>query len=58
MPHPASTIFEVKGLSCRPCSKIGYDRCPKKHFHCILKQPLNDITDQAVRLFQKYRYQL
>lgn len=28
-------IVEVKGLSCRPCSKIGFDSCPKKHFHCI-----------------------
>ncbi len=28
-------IFEVKGLSCRPCSKIGYSRCPKGHFRCM-----------------------
>ena len=28
-------IVEVKGLSCRPCSKIGFDSCPKKHFNCI-----------------------
>ncbi|WP_127130292.1 glycosyltransferase family 9 protein [Pseudoflavitalea rhizosphaerae] len=28
-------IMEVKGLSCRPCSKIGYDKCPKKHFKCM-----------------------
>jgi ADP-heptose:LPS heptosyltransferase len=30
-----STIVEVKGLSCRPCSKLGYDRCPKEHFRCM-----------------------
>lgn len=30
-----SIIMEVKGLSCRPCSKIGYDQCPKKHFKCM-----------------------
>jgi ADP-heptose:LPS heptosyltransferase len=30
-----SVIIEVKGLSCRPCSKLGYDRCPKKHFRCM-----------------------
>jgi ADP-heptose:LPS heptosyltransferase len=30
-----SMIAEVKGLSCRPCSKIGYDRCPKGHFRCM-----------------------
>lgn len=30
-----SVIFEVKGLKCRPCSKIGYKKCPKKHFKCM-----------------------
>ena len=29
------TIHEVAGLSCRPCSKIGYQECPKKHFNCM-----------------------
>ncbi len=32
---PHSTIVEVKGLSCRPCSKIGYDACPRGHFKCM-----------------------
>lgn len=27
--------IEVKGLPCRPCSKIGYRQCPKKHFKCM-----------------------
>jgi ADP-heptose:LPS heptosyltransferase len=31
----SSRIMEVKGLSCRPCSKIGYDKCPKGHFRCM-----------------------
>lgn len=30
-----STIVEVKGLHCRPCSKLGYSACPKKHFNCM-----------------------
>lgn len=30
-----NTSVEVKGLSCRPCSKIGYDKCPKGHFRCM-----------------------
>jgi len=34
-PGPNSHIIEVKGLSCRPCSKIGYSACPKKHFKCM-----------------------
>jgi len=28
-------IVEVKNLKCRPCSKIGFNQCPKKHFNCI-----------------------
>jgi len=28
-------VLENKGLSCRPCSKIGYDRCPLHHFKCM-----------------------
>ena len=30
-----SKIIEIAGLSCRPCSKIGYSKCPKKHFRCM-----------------------
>lgn len=33
-----SEIFEVTGLSCRPCSKIGFDKCPKGHFKCMNQQ--------------------
>lgn len=28
-------ILEVRPLSCRPCSKIGYDKCPRGHFKCM-----------------------
>ena len=30
-----SSIIEVKGLRCRPCSKLGYRRCPAGHFRCM-----------------------
>jgi ADP-heptose:LPS heptosyltransferase len=30
-----SKIIEVKNLRCRPCSKIGYAKCPKGHFKCM-----------------------
>lgn len=30
-----SKMIEVQDLSCRPCSKIGYDKCPKGHFKCM-----------------------
>lgn len=29
------SIFENNKLNCRPCSKIGYDKCPKGHFKCM-----------------------
>ena len=28
--------LQVDGLSCRPCSKLGYDHCPKGHFRCMM----------------------
>jgi len=30
--------FQVEDLSCRPCSKIGHDQCPKRHFKCMRNQ--------------------
>jgi ADP-heptose:LPS heptosyltransferase len=46
--HPErAMIAEVPHLSCRPCSKIGHDRCPKGHFHCMEKQDLRRIAEQA-----------
>ena len=29
------TILENNRLDCRPCSKIGYPKCPKGHFRCM-----------------------
>ena len=36
LPDKRSKIVEVKNLSCRPCSKIGYNKCPKGHFKCMM----------------------
>ncbi|MGF1638213.1 MAG: glycosyltransferase family 9 protein [Cyclobacteriaceae bacterium] len=33
------TVFENNKIGCRPCSKIGFDKCPKGHFKCM-----NDIV--------------
>jgi len=30
-------IFENNKIKCRPCSKIGFDKCPKGHFDCMNK---------------------
>lgn len=29
------TVLENSKLDCRPCSKIGFDKCPKGHFKCM-----------------------
>lgn len=42
-----SEIFEVKGLKCRPCSKIGFNDCPKKHFRCMQEQAYDEIIEKA-----------
>lgn len=42
--------FEVDNLSCKPCSKIGYKRCPKKHFKCMQQQDINNIAQTAMKL--------
>ncbi len=29
---------ELQELNCRPCSKLGYSKCPKTHFKCMMDQ--------------------
>lgn len=43
-----STIIENKSLSCRPCSKIGYHECPKKHFKCMNEINVEKISTSIV----------
>jgi ADP-heptose:LPS heptosyltransferase len=31
----SSKIIETVDLGCRPCSKLGFEKCPKKHFNCM-----------------------
>ena len=50
-PGSGSIQFEVEGLACRPCSKIGYKQCPKKHFKCMMDQDLTGVAKAANRLF-------
>ena len=44
--------FEINGLRCRPCSKIGYAKCPKGHFKCM-KQISMDAVAETARQFLK-----
>ncbi len=45
--------IEVLKLNCRPCSKIGYAKCPKQHFNCMNEIDIPSIlklvnTDETI----------
>jgi ADP-heptose:LPS heptosyltransferase len=44
LPNSNNNIVEIKNLKCRPCSKLGYSKCPKGHFKCM-----NEIDFSFVR---------
>ncbi len=46
------TGFE-QTMACRPCSKIGFDACPKGHFGCMRNQPLDEIAAKAEEYWNK-----
>ena len=40
-----STVFNHEvDLKCRPCSKLGYNECPKGHFNCMNLQNVDEIV--------------
>jgi ADP-heptose:LPS heptosyltransferase len=41
--NPENIMLQVNGLRCRPCSKLGYSKCPQGHFKCMLNQDLSLI---------------
>jgi ADP-heptose:LPS heptosyltransferase len=44
-------VFENRNLRCRPCSKIGYDKCPKGHFKCMMDldyEKLSGVVKQSL----------
>lgn len=36
-------VIENNNLRCRPCSKIGFDKCPKGHFNCMNELSTSEI---------------
>jgi hypothetical protein len=51
MPGVGSEILENKGITCRPCSKLGYQKCPMKHFKCMMDLPEHKIIGWTNREF-------
>jgi ADP-heptose:LPS heptosyltransferase len=48
---PQSVIIENKQLSCHPCSKIGYNKCPKGHFKCMNDLDMSTVSEQVKKLW-------
>ncbi|OSZ80573.1 glycosyl transferase [Chitinophagaceae bacterium IBVUCB2] len=40
-------ILQTNKLWCRPCSKIGYDKCPLGHFKCMEKISSRDLLQKT-----------
>lgn len=45
-------ISEVENLWCRPCSKIGYKKCPLGHFKCMNNMDIAKLASQANELMK------
>ena len=43
-------ILENKTLSCRPCTHIGRENCPKNHFKCMLELSPGDAYNKLIEL--------
>lgn len=52
---PLSIIFENKKIKCRPCSKLGYKSCPKKHFKCMNSLDMLQLAAQAEKLYKEHK---
>lgn len=48
-------LFETEGLSCRPCSHIGRDSCPRGHFRCMNDIGADRIAARVIELFKTAR---
>ena len=42
-----------KELSCRPCSKLGHDKCPKGHLRCMKDITAEKILEELEKLLKK-----
>jgi ADP-heptose:LPS heptosyltransferase len=40
-----SVVIENKAVECRPCTKLGYEKCPKGHFKCMLDLKPTQVLD-------------
>ena len=41
-------IIECKDVRCRPCSKLGFKECPKKHFRCMMEIDTDRVAESII----------
>lgn len=39
-------IVECEDVKCRPCSKLGFKECPKRHFKCMMEIDSDTVVDK------------
>ena len=48
---PQSVIMENTNLGCHPCSKLGYNKCPKGHFKCMNDLDMNYAVEHVKKFW-------
>lgn len=48
-----SLVIENENLKCRPCSHIGKDACPKKHFKCMVELTPEIVINKVERFLDR-----
>lgn len=51
-PSGLSYIMENNYLSCHPCSKLGYGKCPKRHFKCMKELDMEELADTVKKYWK------
>lgn len=53
-PHlKTSRVIENLGLSCRPCSHLGFNECPRGHFRCMQEITVDEVANAAQEIMRK-----
>lgn len=50
-PFPENSFVVEKNLKCRPCTHNGKNKCPEKHFRCMLDITSEEVIETAEQLF-------
>ncbi len=51
---PKSLLLEINSLSCRPCSHVGREKCPKKHFRCMKEITPEYLLKQFLNFYENH----